>query len=189
MKIPLSKIYLFFFFLGLFFFSFNEYQGLSFLGEFKTESGALFFLLGFLLLGIESIAKGKISIPYKSTIFQILVFFIIWCFITTVLNANTVVSNYFKHTSGINRFVRQYFSMILSCIVFFLFYWNIIYKMKTIDILLKIRKVFLLSLIIAFTYGFSFWFRKTIFSFKTIRFFPLSRSVSSNRRKDFVHSL
>ncbi|WDF63510.1 O-antigen ligase family protein [Flavobacterium sp. KACC 22763] len=178
MKIPLSKIYLFFFFLGLFFFSFNEYQGLSFLGEFKTESGALFFLLGFLLLGIESIAKGKISIPYKSTIFQILVFFLIWCFITTVLNANTVVSNYFKHTSGINRFVRQYFSMILSCVVFFLFYWNVIYKMKTIDILLKIRKVFLLSLIIAFTYGFFevlvvvFGFGKLYSVLKLFDFFP-----------------
>lgn len=154
MKTPLSKIYTFLFFLGFFFFSFNEYQGLSFLGEFKTESGALFFLSGFLVLMIECVAKKKIAIPYKSTLFQLLLLFLLWCFFTTICNANTVFSNYFKHTGGVNRFLRQYFSLLLSCIIFFLLYWNVIYKMRASEILLKIRKVFLLSLIIAFVYGF-----------------------------------
>lgn len=154
MKTPLSKIYTFLFYIGLFFFSFNEYYGISFLGEFKTESGALFFLLGFLVLIVESIAQKKISIPYKSTLFQLLLFFLLWCFTTTLLNGNTVFSNYFKHTNGFNRFLRQYFSLLLSCMVFFLLYWNVICKMKVSDILLKIRKVFLLSLIVAFVYGF-----------------------------------
>jgi O-antigen ligase len=154
MKTTLSKIYLYFFYLGLFFFSFNEYEGISFLGEFKTESGALFLLLGFLFLLTESGFTKKIAIPFKSTIFQIILLFISWCFITTLLNGNTVISNYFKHTGGINRFIRQYFSLLLSSIIFFLFYWNVIYKMTTKDILLKIRKVFLLSLIVAFVYGF-----------------------------------
>lgn len=153
MKTPLSKIYTFLFYVGLFFFSFNEYKGISFLGEFKTESGALFFLLGFLVLIVDCIAEKKVSVPYKSTLFQLLVFFLLWCFTTTLLNGNTVYLNYFKHTSGINRFLRQYFSLLLSCIVFFLLYWNVIYKMTVPEILLKIRKVFLLSLIVAFVYG------------------------------------
>ena len=102
---PLSKIYTFLFYLGLFFFSFNEYQGISFLGEFKTEAGALFFLAGFMILMIECVSKKRIAIPYKSTLFQLLLFFLLWCFLTTVLNGNTVLSSYFKHTGGVNRFV------------------------------------------------------------------------------------
>lgn len=154
MNTPLSKIYTFLFYVGLFFFSFNEYKGISFLGEFKTESGAIFFLLGFLVLIVQCIAQKKIAVPYKSTLFQLLVFFLLWCFITTLLNGKTVFYSYFKHTNGFNRFLRQYFALLLSCIFFFLLYWNVIYKMKISDILLKIRKVFLLSLIVAFTYGF-----------------------------------
>lgn len=139
---------------GLFFFSFNDYEGIPFLGEFKKEAGAIFFFLGFILLMVESYFTKKISIPFKSTIFKTLLVFIVWCFITTILNIPDVINNYFKHTAGINRFIRQFSSLLISTIIFFLFYWNVLIKMSTKDILFKIRKVFLLSLIVASVYGF-----------------------------------
>lgn len=113
------KIYTILFFLGLFFFSFNEYEGISLLGEFKTESGAIFLFLGFLFVIIESLFTKKIYLPYKSFIFQLIFLFLIWCLISTLLNGTSVIENYFKHTNGINRFIRQYFALCLSCIFFF----------------------------------------------------------------------
>lgn len=150
----LRKLYTTLFFLGLFFFSFNEYEGLPILGEFKSEAGAVFFLLGFLLLIIESGFTKKITVPLNNPIFQIMLLFLFWCFITTVLNIQTVESNYFKHTGGINRFIRQYFALLLSSIIFFLFYYNVLRKMELKDLLFKIRKVFFWSLIVASVYGF-----------------------------------
>ena len=46
----LQKIYTTLFFLGLFFFPFNDFEGISALGEFKRESGVLFLLGGFVFL-------------------------------------------------------------------------------------------------------------------------------------------
>lgn len=154
MTITLKKINEYLLLTGLFFFSFNDYEGIPILGEFKKEAGAIFFLLGFIMLMVESYFTKKISIPYKSPIFKTLLIFIVWCFITTFLNLPSVSNNYFKHTSGINRFIRQYFSLIISTIIFFLFYWNVLIKMTTRDILFKIRKAFFLSLIVASIYGF-----------------------------------
>lgn len=150
----LQKAYKILFFLGLFFFPFNGYEGISGLGEFKSEAGAIFLLLGFLFLIINVIITKKIVIPYKSLIFQLVILFVIWCFATTLFNFGTVQSNYFKQTSGVNRFVRQYFALLLSSLVFFILYVNVLAKMELKEILLVIRKVFLCSLIVAFIYGF-----------------------------------
>jgi hypothetical protein len=87
-------------------------------------------------------------------VFKILIIFLAWCVVTTLLNLPTVIESYFKHTYGLNRFVRQYFALILSTIVFFTLYWNVIKNMPINDILFKIRKVFFLSLIVASVYGF-----------------------------------
>jgi len=150
----LAKIYNTLFFLGLFFFPFNSYEGISFLGEFKTESGALFLFAGFLFLLINISLTKKIIFPYKNFLFQLVMLFIIWCLITTILNASSVGSNYFKSTSGINRFIRQYFALLISAFVFFIFYINVLAKMELKEVLFKIRKVFLCSLIVASIYGF-----------------------------------
>ena len=165
--ITLKRLYQIFFFLGLFFFPFNEYEGIAFLGEFKTEAGAIFLIIGFLLLIIESGVTNKISIPYKSLIFKILITFLLWCFVATFLNIYSVQSNYFKHTGGINRFIRQYFALLISSLIFFLFYWNVLINMELKEILFKIRKTFLFSLIVASVYG----FLETLVSFFGIGFF------------------
>lgn len=153
MNITLSKFIQILFFIGLFFFSFNDYEGIPVLGEFKKEAGAIFFFLGFLFIIAQSIIGNKISIPYNNTIFKALILFIVWCLITTILNLPGVINNYFKHTGGLSRFIRQYSSLLISTIIFFLLYWNVLIKMNTKDILFKIRKVFFLSLIVASVYG------------------------------------
>lgn len=196
----LQKIYKIFFFLGLFFFPFNGYEGISGLGEFKSESGAIFLFIGFLFLIINSIFAKRIIIPYKSLIFQLIILFVIWCLITTLFNFNTVISNYFKQTSGINRFVRQYMALLLSCFVFFILYVNVLAKMELKEILFKIRRVFLFSLIIAFIYGFlevlvttySFSFAYSIieifnyFPFLESNFYPGGRIASISYEPPFL---
>ncbi|MHC0444411.1 O-antigen ligase family protein [Flavobacterium sp. 3-218] len=150
----LAKIYKILFFLGLFFFPFNRYGGIAFLGEFKTESGALFLFAGFLFLLVNAIFTKRIIIPYRNLIFQLVIIFLSWCLITTIFNAPSVISNYFKSTSGINRFIRQYFALLISALIFFVLYINVLAKMEFREILFKIRKVFLYSLIVASIYGF-----------------------------------
>ena len=149
----LKKTYVTLFLIGWFFFPFNDYKGFPLLGEFKNETGAFFFMAGFIILLIDVVSKGKISIPYKSKIFQILLLFFIWCLLTIVFNFPQVTQSYFKHTSGVERFIRQYFSLLLSAFVFVILYWNVIKDFKTVEILNKIRKVFLACLIFAFIYG------------------------------------
>ncbi|MRX39300.1 hypothetical protein GJU43_08445 [Flavobacterium sp. LC2016-23] len=150
----LQKIYTVLFFLGLFFFPFNEYEGISALGEFKSEAGALFLFGGFLFLVADTVYSKKIMIPYKNILFQCVILFLVWCIITFLVNLDTISSNYFKHTTGINRFIRQYFALIISSFIFLILYINVLAKMEVKEMLFKIRKVFLYSLIIASIYGF-----------------------------------
>lgn len=147
---PIKKIYIFLFFTGLFFLGFNEYEGIPVLGEFQTEVAALFFLLGFCFL----VLSGKIALPLKSPLFRILLLFIAWCIICTLINIPTVATNYFKHISGISRFIRQLFSLLLSTGIFFLLYWNVAVNMSIKELFYRIRKVIFWSLIAASIYGF-----------------------------------
>lgn len=149
----LDKVCKILFLLGLFFLPFNSYEGIPILGEFRSESSAIFLLVGFLVLLIKTLLYKKISIPYKSPLFQLLVLFLIWCLLTTLLNSSTVSENYFKQTGGINRFIRQYFALIVSSFLFFVFYINVLAKMELKEVLYTIRKTFLYSLIVVTVYG------------------------------------
>ncbi|MBS1533434.1 MAG: O-antigen ligase family protein [Bacteroidetes bacterium] len=150
----LRNTYLTLFFVGWFFFPFNDFRGYEFLGEFKNESGAYFFLLGFFVFVIDVVNSGKISIPYRSKVFRALSLFLVWCIVATVLNYNAVSESYFKHTGGVYRFIRQYISLMISTIVFVFYFWNVIYKWSFVEILYKIRRILLYCLIFVFVYGF-----------------------------------
>ena len=143
MNLSLRKIYTILFLIGIFFIPFNSFEGIKEFGEYKRESGAYFLLLGFLVLSIEWLIKKKIVIPYRSFIFQLVFIFMLWCIFTIILNLPVVLESYYKKTSGISRFIRQYFALALSCIVFFSLYWNVILKWTNKELLIKIRKVFL----------------------------------------------
>ena len=150
----LKKIYFSLFLIGCFFLPFNDFEGFPVLGEFKNETGAFFFFAGFIVLIIECLMTGKLPIPYRSPLFKVLCLFLIWCFVTTLLNVDSVSQNFFKHTTGFSRFFRQYFSLTLSTVFFFIFYWNIVSKMSSSQILFTIRKILLLGLVFTFVYGF-----------------------------------
>ncbi len=158
------------FILGLFFLPFNEYEGISVLGEYKSEAAALFFLLAFLLICFYSYYTNKIFLPYKNKIFIILILFLSFCFISIILNLYNIVGFRFKQTSGIVRFIRQYFSTILSTLVFFQVYWFVLKDKSIQEIVLLIRKTFFISFLFVSFYGlietlisyFGFYFLKPI---------------------------
>src|SRR5690606_10828257 len=105
MRITLRQIYFPLFLIGIFFMPFNSWEGISFLGEFKRESSAIFFLLGFLFILIEIVYTKKISIP-KNSILTFLIVFLIWCILTILFNFPIVLDSFYKKTSGVNRFIR-----------------------------------------------------------------------------------
>ncbi len=154
MRLSIRKIYTFLFLLGIFFMPFNSFEGINELGEFKRESGAYFLILGFLLLCIDFLRTKKIPIPYKSTSYLILIIFMMWCILTIAFNFSEVADQFYKKTSGMNRFVRQYFVLVLSAVVFFLLYWNSILGRSVSAVLLMVRKAFLYSFIAVSIYGF-----------------------------------
>lgn len=142
------------FVLGLFFLPFNEYEGISVLGEYKSEASALFFVLAFLLISFYSVYTCKIYLPYKNKLFGILVLFLLFCFVSIILNFYNIVGFRFKQTSGIIRFIRQYFSIMLSTLIFFQVYWFVIKDKSITEIILLIRKIFSISFAFVCFYGF-----------------------------------
>lgn len=152
--ITLRKLYTICFFLGLFFIPFNEFEGLTFLGEYSDESATYFFLAGFLFLMIESLLRGKINIPYKNSLSLILIGFIIWTSLSTFINFDSVSHNFYKQTSGWSRYIRQTISLLISAVVFTVLFWNVIKNYSVERIFLLIRKAFLFSFIFVSVYGF-----------------------------------
>lgn len=151
--INLRQIYTVLFIVGLFFIPFNNFEGLSFLGEYKNEAASYFFLLGFLILCIESFIKGSINLPLKNIIFRLICLFVLWTIIATIFNLPTVLDSYYKQTSGINRFARQFLSLLLSAFVFLSLFWNVIRDLSIEQIIRTIRRALLFSLIFAFAYS------------------------------------
>lgn len=154
MNITFEKILNTLFILGLFFFSFNQIEVMPFMGEYVKESGAIFFFIGFFLTLTEVLLKGKISLPFNNKLFQFLILFYIITFLCTLINIPSVTENYFKKTSGISRFIRQYISLSIPIIVFITFFWRILKNWNAKEMFLNIRKIFLYTLLFASFYGF-----------------------------------
>lgn len=154
MKTPsLRTIYTFFFLLGLFFIPFNSYAGFGVLGEYSRESAILFFIVGMVFLGIEILLKNNVVFPYRNLVFITVLLFLFWCILATVFNYGSLGENYFKGISGVQRFVRQYISLILVAFFCFLFFINTLKNYSPKRILMLIRSVFLGSLLFISFYG------------------------------------
>lgn len=154
MNFSLRQIYVALFLAGIFFIPFNSYQGIKEFGEFKRESGAIFLLLGFLVLLCDFALRKRILLPYKNYYFQLLLIFIGICIASIIINLPNILEYYLKKTTGISRFIRQFFALILSSGAFFLLYWNVIAKMTIVQVLTQVRRIFLYSFIVVFIYGF-----------------------------------
>lgn len=186
--ISLKRIYSILFLLGLFFIPFNEFKGLSFLGEYKNEAATYFFLVAFVLIVCENILEKRIYFPYKNWLIVILSCFISWTFISSAINIETILESYYKQTTGLNRYIRQTISLLISSVIFTYVFWNAIRNYNLYEIITKIRKVFLYSLIFVFVYGcieiLIVYFGQSylISVLKLFEYFPfVTSNVSTNR--------
>lgn len=151
----LDKIYHFFFFVGVFFLPFNSDipEWLGFLGEYSADSSPLFFLISFLFFVLAFILGKKINLPINTSIYKAFFLFVLVLIICTLVNIPVIQDNYFKQTSGINRFFRQFISLVLSAIVFCFLFYNICLDMGVKSFFDKTRQVILYSLILVFIVG------------------------------------
>ena len=134
---------------GIFFLPFNSWNGISILGEYYRDSCVLFFLLAFFIL----LFKKKIKLPLHSPIFYSLIVFLVWAAVTTALNFETVIVNYFKQTSGVIRFLRQYFSLILAAFILPVTFYNSFLKIDSKRVIYLIRKAIYYSFVIVIVYA------------------------------------
>src|SRR5690606_2328594 len=83
----------------------------------------------------------------------LLMAFVVYCMVSTFLNGYSVYHNYFKYTSGINRFIRQYLVLTILSVFFLLYFYKVflIYELK--EIFLKMRKVFSITFFIMIVYS------------------------------------
>lgn len=149
------------FILGLFFFPFNQYEGIELLGEFKSEAAVVFLIPAFLLIVIYSIFTQKVYFPINSKLYLPVLLFLSWCLLSFIFNFTDIITYYFKQTNGVNRFVRQFLALILSIVVFFQVYWFVMKDKTVVEILDLIRSIFTYSLIVVSVYGFI----ETLFSY------------------------
>ena len=134
---------------GIFFMPFNSWEGIPFLGEYYRDSCVLFFLLAFFII----LFKKKIKLPFHSPIFYSLIIFLVWASLTTFINFETVLQNSFKQTSGVVRFLRQYFSLVLAAFVLPITFYNSFLKINSKRLIYSIRKVIYYSFVIVIIYS------------------------------------
>lgn len=151
--ITLRQLYTLLFFIGLFFIPFNEFEGLSFLGEYKNEAATYFFLSAFLLVLTDNLLEKRLYFPLGNRLVHILFLFLLCTVLSTLINYETVVQNYYKQTSGVSRYLRQTISLLLSSLVFTYTFWNVFRGISLRSLFLKIRTVLLYSLLFVFVYG------------------------------------
>jgi|GEM_PF-382693 len=140
-------------FLGIFFIPFSSFNGVESLGEFKKEPAALFFMTAFVLMLVGAVRINKIYLPYKNLLFQLILTLIAWFLVSSIINASSISDYYFKQTSGYNRFVRQYVSLLLSSLVFFIVYYNAFRSYDSVALFKKVRRVMSFSLIVVTIYA------------------------------------
>jgi O-antigen ligase len=109
----------------------------------------MFFLLAFFTL----LFKKKIKLPFHSPIFYSLIIFLVWAVLTTMINFETVVDNSFKQTSGIVRFLRQYFSLILAAIILPITFYNSFLNIDSKRLIYLIRKAIYYSFVVVIVYA------------------------------------
>ena len=134
---------------GIFFIPFNSWSGIVFLGEYYRDSCFLFFSFAFIL----TLFKRRIQIPLQNLIFQFLILFLLWSFLTTLLNSHNIVDYYFKQTSGFSRFVNQFGSLIIASLIIPLTFYNGFKRINVNKTFRLIRRIVFASLIIVLIYS------------------------------------
>ena len=134
---------------GIFFIPFNSWSGISFLGEYYRDSCFLFFSFASILI----LFKRKIQMPLQNLVFQFLILFLLWSFLTTVLNSHNIFDYYFKQTSGLSRFVNQFGSLIIAAFIVPLTFYNGFKRINVNKTFRLIRRIVFASLIVVLIYS------------------------------------
>lgn len=146
-------IYTLLFLVSLFLIPFNSYEGFSFFGEYRRE-GALFFILaGLFVVCIEIYYRKRIYLPQKTPILKILLIFLCWIVVCSLVNLPDILGLMMKGVSGPNRLFRQLVSLCLSLVVVPYFFFVVLNRFTIREILVKLRYVFFLSLIFTSVYS------------------------------------
>lgn len=152
-NITLWQIISFVFFVGVFFIPFNSFTGLSIFGEFKNEAPTYILPFAFIFLGIQIVFSKKFYIPFNNILFKLWLLVLLWIITSFFLNYTTISGYFFKGITGKERFLRQFISLLISGVVFFLLYYNVLRRYTASQLFYKIRRVFLWSFIVVSTYG------------------------------------
>lgn len=126
---------------------------MGFLGEYSADSSPLFFLIAFALMGVSFLMGEKVYLPLKSTIHSFFLVFVLVLLLCTAINLPDILGYYFKHTSGLNRFMRQFLSIGLAY-SFLILFLNIARNLGGKRFFYATRRVMLISLAIVFSCGF-----------------------------------
>jgi O-antigen ligase len=149
----LKKAYELLFIVGIFIIPFNSFSyRIPAMGEFSRESAIIFLLLGTVCFFLHTIITKKFYLPKGSLLFKIILVFMGWCIIATLLNFNYLFDSMYKTIFGYERFFRQFIGLLLS-VVLFIFYYNVLHDKTNRQILKFIRGIFTVSFIIVSIYG------------------------------------
>ena len=77
----------------------------------------------------------------------------VWALLTTLINFETVLDNSFKQTSGIVRFLRQYFSLILAAVILPITFYNSFLNIDSKRLIYLIRKAIYYSFVVVIVYA------------------------------------
>ena len=138
------------FLLGVFFMPFNSFNGYEILGEYKRDSCFFFFFFS----GILVLLTKKFSLPLNSSFFKILILILLYFLLSGLFNIYDLTHYYFKQTSGVSRFIRQYVSLILSSIFLLFVFYNVLKQYEVNKVFYIIRTVIFYSLVIVTLYAF-----------------------------------
>lgn len=127
---------------------------MQFLGEFRTESASLFFLIALVFLIGRDLVRKKINFPLFQRPYLFFTLFVIYLFIGFVLNISDIQAYMFKGTSGIVRFIKQFVSLTIIAILFFYVFYNVSLIKGVESIFLAIRRFMFYSLVLMSIYGF-----------------------------------
>lgn len=135
--------------MGVFFLPFNSFEGYKYVGEFAKDSSILFFIpipLLFLL-------GGKFWIPINFKAYQIFLVFVLWVFISMVLNSFNSYNFFLKGISGYTRFFRQVIALLISAFYLFAGYYMVLRNLTLEKIFYNVRKVIFISFVFVSIYA------------------------------------
>lgn len=147
--------YQLFFFIGIIILPFNSEvpEWFDFLGAYSNIPSSFFFFVGVMILILHFFLTGKIYLPLKSTDYSFFLLFLATICFCTLVSFPNILDYYFKQTSGIMRFIRQLFSVLLGGVAIFLLFINVCRDYGAVKFFQLIRKIFLIIFIIIFVCG------------------------------------